>query len=194
MESLSLVAFAVRLTVIVAALLLRFAGAALPLADLMDLFGADAGGSPLNVGTVTAFLTWFGGIGYLLTARTGLGLLATLGLATVGGAAGAGVVFVAVVRYLLRGQTAYLDVGDYRMQGTLARVTLPLGGERIGEIVYEQGGATRSEGARSADGSAVPRGREVVVLRYEKGIAYVEPLDQLLAERELRHAPLSEGK
>ena len=30
--------------------------------------------------------------------------------------------------------------------------------------------------ARSIEGTSIPKGTDVVVLRYEKGIAYVEPL------------------
>ncbi len=43
-----------------------------------------------------------------------------------------------------------------------------------GEIVYEQMGATRSAIARSEDGAAIPKEEEVFVVRYEKGIAYVQ--------------------
>ena len=68
----------------------------------------------------------------------------------------------------------------------LARVTMPMGGVRTGEVVYSKHGTTRSEGTRSADGSPLQRDTEVVVLRYEKAIAYVEPLDKLLAVRPAR--------
>jgi hypothetical protein len=39
--------------------------------------------------------------------------------------------------------------------------------------VYSQAGTRRVCGARSEDGTAIPKGTEVVVTRYEKGIAYV---------------------
>jgi len=46
---------------------------------------------------------------------------------------------------------------------------------RHGELIYSQQGTRRVAGARSEDGVAIPRGTEVMVARYEKGIAYVKP-------------------
>ena len=40
-------------------------------------------------------------------------------------------------------------------------------------MIYSQMGTRRVCGARSENGVAVPKGTEVVVTRYEKGIAYV---------------------
>jgi hypothetical protein len=42
-----------------------------------------------------------------------------------------------------------------------------------GEIIYTQMGTRRVCGARSEDGSAIAKAAEVVVTRYDKGIAYV---------------------
>ena len=36
-------------------------------------------------------------------------------------------------------------------------------------------GTRRVSGARSEDGAAVAKGTEVVIIRYERGIAYVRP-------------------
>lgn len=143
----------------------------------------DASPSPFSVSTILAFVTWFGGIGYLLNTLDTLPAVAVLGLSGLGGLIGASIVFFVLARLLLPGQTAPLREDDYRVEGTLARVSLPMSGERVGEIRFTKGGTARSEGARSADGSLLSRNTEVVVLRYERGIAYVEPLDKLLAER-----------
>ena len=40
-------------------------------------------------------------------------------------------------------------------------------------------GLVRAAAARSEDGAPIPRGTEVVVLRYERGIAYIRPLHEL---------------
>ena len=42
-------------------------------------------------------------------------------------------------------------------------------------MIYSQEGTRRVAGARSEDGAAIPKGVEVMVTRYEKGIAYVRP-------------------
>jgi hypothetical protein len=47
------------------------------------------------------------------------------------------------------------------------------GGDGIGEIIFSQTGARRASAARSDDGHAIERGVEVVVIRYERGVAYV---------------------
>ena len=39
-----------------------------------------------------------------------------------------------------------------------------------------KGGGRRVEGARSESGAAIPRGTEVIIKRYEDGLAYVQPL------------------
>ncbi len=188
MESVLLGVFLFGLIFSVLSFLLGFAEAEIPTPDFLDvdLGGGQATLSPWNVSTILAFLTWFGGIGYLLTSQTSFTDMAVVALAVLGGLLGAAVVFLAIVRLLLPGQTAPLRTEDFRLEGTLARVTMPMGGVRTGEVVYSKHGTTRSEGARSADGSPLQRDTEVVVLRYEKGIAYVEPLDKLLAERPAR--------
>lgn len=197
METLLLGLFLFGLAFTVLSFLLGFAQAELPIPGLSGLEIGEGDGhggiSPFNVSTVLAFLTWFGGAGYLLATQTPLAAVAVLALAALGGLAGATLVFLVLARFLLAGQTAPLRDEDYRIQGTLARVSLPLEHGRIGEVVYTKNGTTRSEGARSADGAALPRGAEVVILRYERGIAYVEALDKLLADRP-PPPPLREGR
>jgi hypothetical protein len=48
-----------------------------------------------------------------------------------------------------------------------------------GEIVFTHAGTRRVAGARSDSGRAIPKGTEVVVTRYERGIAYVAMWDEL---------------
>jgi len=61
------------------------------------------------------------------------------------------------------------------MEGTVAHVTIPIQNGHVGEIVFSREGVRRSEGARSATGAPIERGTEVVIVRYEGGLAYVEP-------------------
>jgi hypothetical protein len=51
-------------------------------------------------------------------------------------------------------------------------------------MIYSQEGTRRVAGARSENGAAIPKGAEVVVTRYEKGIAYVRPWEELMGEME----------
>lgn len=146
--------------------------------------------SALNVSTITAFVTWFGGAGYLLSSLGTLPAALILLAAAASGVVGASIVSYALVRVLLPGQTAPMRPEDYRLEGTVARVSVPVGGGRTGEVIYTRHGKTCSEGARSEDGTELPRGTEVVILGYERGIAHVAALDKLLEERPFTVEPL----
>jgi hypothetical protein len=134
--------------------------------------------SPFDFSTITAFLAWFGGTGYLLTRYSGFWAVVSLGLAALGGLAGAAIVFWFLVKVLLAHETI-LDPSDFDMVGVLARVNSRIRPGGTGEIVFSQAGARRPSGARSEDGLAIPKGQEVVVTRYEKGIAYVRRWDDV---------------
>jgi hypothetical protein len=154
----------------------------LPHLDAHGLHG-HAGGhgasvSPWNLATLMAFLAWFGGMGYLLTGRGHLGQLLVLAFALVSGVAGAAIVFGLLTKVLARHER-FLDAADFEMTGVLGRVTVPVRPGGTGEIVYSQAGTRRSAGARSEGGAAIPRNCEVVVTRYEKGIAWVRPWEEM---------------
>jgi hypothetical protein len=134
--------------------------------------------SPWNLATLMAFLAWFGGMGYLLTGRGRLGHLLVLAFALVAGVAGAGIVFGFLTKVLLKHER-FLDAADFEMTGVLGRVTVSIRAGGTGEIVYSQAGTRRSAGARSESGAAIPRDCEVVVTRYEKGLAWVRPWEEL---------------
>lgn len=145
-----------------------------------DGLDGDGGGhiaghvSPWNLTGLTAFVAWFGGVGYLALNAGQLAVWLSIVLALVGGLVGWGVIYWFYRRVLMRAE-ARMDPADYRLEGTVARVSAALEGDRIGEIQFSRAGSRRSEGARSVDGTALRRGDEVVVVRYEHGIAYVQP-------------------
>jgi hypothetical protein len=130
------------------------------------------GVSPFNFVTLTAFLAWFGGTGYLLTRYSGLwvgfGLLASVTSGLVGG----GIVFLFLSKVLIS-DAENMDSANYEMVGVLGRISSSIREGGTGEIVYAQMGTRRVCGARSDDGGPIAKGTEVVVTRYEKGIAYV---------------------
>jgi membrane protein implicated in regulation of membrane protease activity len=139
-------------------------------------------GAPwFNLGTVAAFLAWFGGTGYLLMQYYSVWFGLALIVSTVSGLGGASIVFLFLARILLRHERT-LDAADYEMIGVLGRLSSPIRGGGTGEIIYTQAGTRRVAGARAESGVAIPKGTEVVVTRYEKGIAYVRPWDELTGE------------
>ena len=147
---------------------------------------AGAGGDMpfLNFGTITAFLAWFGGAGYLLTRYSSLVVAGVLTLAIVAGLVGAMIVFWFVAKLLLK-HDRELDPADYDRVGVLARISSPIREGGTGEIIFSQEGTRNTCGARSENGEALPRGAEVIVTRYEHGIAYVRRFEEL-AEVEVK--------
>ena len=141
------------------------------------------GMSPINPVTLAAFLAWFGGAGYLLTRYSGLALVSALGLSIIAGLVAAGMVFWFVAR-VLTSKDEIMDPADYEMVGVLGRISIPIRQAGTGEIIYSQVGTRRACGARADDGSAIGKGTEVVVTRYEKGIAYVRRWSELAGEHD----------
>lgn len=136
-----------------------------------------------NFGTMAAFLAWFGGIGYLLEHFYHVWIVAVVFVATLSGLGAAAVVFWFLARVLMSDE-APLDPADYDMIGVLGRTTLSIRPGGTGELVFTQGGTRHVAGARSEDGAAIPKGAEVIVTRYEKGIAYVRPFEDVLGQSE----------
>ena len=136
----------------------------------------------VNFATVTAFLTWFGAAGYLLSQFSRLVTAAILLIAIAAGFAGAAIIFWFVVKILL-GHEHELDPLDYDRVGVLARVTSAVRPGGTGEIIFSQAGTRQTCGARAEDGEALARGTEVVITRYEHGIAYVRRWEEMAASR-----------
>jgi membrane-bound ClpP family serine protease len=142
--------------------------------------------SSFNGFTITAFLCWFGAVGYLLDRYSIFIAPLILLLSILSGLIGA-VLLWAVLFKLLLPHERELTTEETEMPGVVARVSDSIrdnGG--IGEIIFSQTGARRSTAARSEDGSPIQRGAEVVVIRYERGVAYVRRFDELSHLDELR--------
>ena len=129
--------------------------------------------SPFSFSTLSAFLAWFGGAGWLLVRYSDLTALLIIILASFTGLVGGGIVFVTLARYVVPRLTE-MRPEDYQLTGVTARVTSAIAAGGTGEIVYSLAGTRRVDGARSVNGEALEHGAEVVVLKVEKGIAYVQ--------------------
>lgn len=137
--------------------------------------------SPFNLMTLTAFLAWFGGTGFLLTRHSAIWFWAALGISMISGTGGAAIIYLFLGRILTHPDES-LDPADYEMVGVLGRLSMPIREGGTGELIYSQAGTRRVCGARAEDGSAIPKTTEVVVTRYERGIAYVRPWSELAGE------------
>jgi membrane protein implicated in regulation of membrane protease activity len=126
-----------------------------------------------NAMTIMTFLAWFGGIGYLLSTHSRLVAMVAMGIAAISGLFAAGLVFKFMARIVRVSDAQMLD-WDYRIEGTVGRISSPVRADGTGEMIFEQRGVRKSVGARSEDGKPLPNGTEVAITRYENGIAYVK--------------------
>jgi membrane protein implicated in regulation of membrane protease activity len=167
------------------------AGAHLPGAHAPASAGAPSTGrsvarggsvSPFNPPSIAAFLAWFGGTGYLLTRFSALWVGTALILSTVAGFAGGAIVFLFLAKVLISDEES-LDPADFEMVGVLGKLSVPIRQGGTGELIYSQAGTRRVCGARSESGDPIAKGTEVVVTRYEKGLAYVRLWEEMAEEQ-----------
>jgi membrane protein implicated in regulation of membrane protease activity len=137
--------------------------------------------SPINPLTLAAFLAWFGGTGYLLSRHSTIWFFAALFISLLAGTGGAAVIYLFISRVLSSPDEA-LDPADFEMVGVLGKLSVRIREGGTGEMIYSQAGTRRVCAARSEDGSAILKGTEVVVTRYEKGIAYVRRWSEISGE------------
>jgi membrane protein implicated in regulation of membrane protease activity len=139
--------------------------------------GSRLWGEFLNMHSLAIFLAWFGGCGFLMTRHSRIGVAAVLLVSVLGGLLSA--FAMASFLHFLRGRERELDPFDYDMVGVLGRVSSSIRNGGTGEILYSRDGARASACARSEEGQTIERGVEVVVTRYEKGVAYVRTWDSM---------------
>jgi membrane protein implicated in regulation of membrane protease activity len=132
----------------------------------------------INFGTIAAFLAWFGGAGYLLSKYSSLWVGFIILISTAMGLIGSVIIFLFIAKVLMRSEKN-LDPADYEMVGVLGSITSPIREGGTGEITFLQEGARCCSGARSEDGTAIPKGIEVIVTQYINGIAYVKKWEDL---------------
>jgi hypothetical protein len=145
---------------------------------------ASGGDGPgiLNMPTMMAFITWFGGVGFILRQSLGWSGFIVGPLALLSGTMGALIMFTVLARVLWPMMSRPLSEEEFKLPGTLARVVSSIRADGVGEIVYSKRGTRFTAGARSEDNEAIPKGAEVVIIRYEHGLAYVMDVADLRAK------------
>ena len=151
--------------------------------------GGHGGGSAHGQGsfpvfnpmTIAVFLAWFGGAGYLLVHFRHVWAFAGLMIASLAGLIGASIVFLFAAKYLMAYEHT-MDQADYEMTGVLARISGTVRKGGTGEIIFEQEGARKACAARSENHEELKRGEEVIVTRFEKGVAYVRRWSEMAGE------------
>jgi hypothetical protein len=86
------------------------------------------------------------------------------------------------VGYILTKHSHFMAVATLSFalmaEGTVGTVSMSIRENGTGEVIFEQDGGRKSTGARSEDGTSLPKGTEVVIARYDDGIAYVKRWDE----------------
>ena len=142
----------------------------------------------LNPSVIAIFLAWFGGAGYLLTRHALLAFWLIVLLSVGAGLAGASL--IAYLLFYLQSKERPMDPADYEMVGVLGQITSAVRQGGTGEMIFTRDGAKRCSPVRSANGAELARGKEVIVTRYEHGIAYVRTWEEM-AERTCESSPSS---
>ena len=127
--------------------------------------------SAFNLPAIMAFLAWFGGVGYMMSHNFGAGLVESLLVSLLGGLFGGTLVYQFLVRFAK--QDGAIDPADDEMIGVVGTVDSAIRSGGTGEIVYLRRGTRHTCSARTEDGAAMAQGAEVVITRFEFGIAYV---------------------
>jgi hypothetical protein len=156
-------------------------------ADLDGGDPSDGGDSPLpfGVGSLLVAVAWFGGVGYLLRWAAGWPRRWCSRSPRSSGWGWESPV-QRVFSAFGRASRGDLRPESYTLPGTLGHVAVAIRQGGVGEVIYEQGGVRQVVAARAADGTAIARGTEVVVLKVERGVASVEPFEALLGEDQPR--------
>jgi membrane protein implicated in regulation of membrane protease activity len=177
METIYLICFIVGLALSILSVIGGFGHLHIGHFRLGHTHAVQHGLSSINGFTITAFLAWFGGAGYLLHRISVFPATLVLILALISGFAGAAFLWAVLFKILLP-RERILTTEDNEMPGVIARVSDSIRDRNsTGEIIFSQTGTRRATAARSEDGISIPRGTEVVVLRYERGIAYVRAME-----------------
>jgi membrane protein implicated in regulation of membrane protease activity len=135
----------------------------------------DVAVSPLSPITVATFITTFGGVGVLTTSVFGLDPRLGLLLAVASALGTAGIMYLVVSQFLVRSQ-ASSEMHRSELLGMQAEVTVPIGETSTGQVTYVTKSGRMSSMARSIDGSAIPRGQFVTIVRIIGPQVLVKPL------------------
>jgi membrane protein implicated in regulation of membrane protease activity len=138
---------------------------------------AHSGLSWFNAMTITTFLAWFGGTGYILSTHSHLVAFVALLISSVSGLFATSLVFKFMAKIVKVSDTQMFD-WDYRIEGTVGTISSPIRVDGTGEMIFEQKGVRKSIGARSDDGQPLSKGTEVAITRFEDGIAYVKKWEE----------------
>ncbi len=169
-------------------------GAEIGVGDIGDLGGAHIGGdghggdghgilSVIPLSSVAFVMTFFGATGLAAQSLGTSAVIAFIMAVVIG--FGAGILNSVAFRWIRHNSTSS-DVTNRDLEGSIARVVLPVDTSHRGKIVVNIAGAREQMTAAPADGSSMDIGDKVVIVEVSQGVALVASLDPALgAEHEI---------
>ncbi len=142
-----------------------------------DGYTGDGIMSVIPLSSIAFVMTFFGATG-LAAQSVGSSTVFALIMAVAVGM-GAGVLNSAAFRWLRRNSSSS-DVTNRELEGSIARVILPVDTAHRGRIVVNIAGAREQMTASPADGSSMAIGDKVVIVEVSQGVALVASLDPAL--------------
>ncbi|MFN2226309.1 MAG: NfeD family protein [Anaerolineae bacterium] len=135
----------------------------------------DVSVSPLSPITIATFMTTFGGVGLITTQFFGVDGRWSLLWALGSGLALAGLMYVVVSQFLI-GSQGSSEVKAAELVGIDAEVTVPIGTQNPGQVVYVTKSGRMTSMARSATGEPIPRGEFVTIVHVQGPQVLVQPM------------------
>lgn len=136
-----------------------------------------------NLPAFAALMVSFGAVGYLLVRNSALSSLATGLISTGSGVAGWIAMSLLMAKWALKANPPGAHDEAEEFQGHLALVVGAISSTSLGSIRYERDGEQHVAPARGLGEADLPPGTEVVIDRFDEGVAVVE--DWASVERRL---------
>jgi hypothetical protein len=128
----------------------------------------------LNLPALAALMVVFGAVGYLLIRNSALGSGTIAAISAAAGVAGWFGMTLLMAKWALRPDDGNAHDEAEEIQGQLARVLTPIRANALGSIRYERNGKQHDAPARGLNDSEIPSDADVVIDRFDDGIAVVE--------------------
>ena len=91
----------------------------------------------LNMPTIMAFITWFGGVGFILRQTLGLSGYIATPLALLSGLTGGAIMFTLLARVLWPMMSRPLSEEEFSLPGTVARVVSSIREGGVGDCIQQ---------------------------------------------------------
>jgi hypothetical protein len=135
--------------------------------------GGDPGGAGfVPILPLMAFVTAWGGMGYVLMRFSQMNLYAVILVCTLVALLLGGLIYGILFRVMTRYDSSMNEV-EYEPVGQLGYISIAAADGAVGEMKYVLHGTKRSMGIRAEAGQRLLKGDKVIIVKVDKGLAAV---------------------